>query len=247
MNLRELIYKGFRLEFPNSEPLRNPDQGLQYLITDEGNMVRQPETSTPDVKGFVVSESPQQKRARLFETMTINTNIVDLKGRILVANVPRKIDEIVSIMVKNKKTYQDVSGTWATPIRWFHIALIHRMEGNLNFNTYLGNGQILDRKTTIVPKGRGPFSSFKAGAIDAIELKKLDLVKDWSIGNTLYILEGFNGYGYSDWKGINSPYLFSGSNQYTSGYYVADSVYSSTTVSQQIGIALIYKKLLEIV
>ena len=92
----------------------------------------------------------------------------------------------------------------------------------------------------------GSFKSFESGAIDAIQYDKLDLVQDWSVGNTLYILEGFNGLGYDLYKGINSPYIWSGSNHYTSGKYIADSVYSKTAVSTQIGIALLYKGLFEV-
>ena len=59
-------------------------------------------------------------------------------------------------------------------------------------------------------------------------------------------MKGFNGYGYEDYRGIHSPYIWSGSNHYTAGLYIADSVYSKTAVSQQIGIALILKKLIEL-
>jgi lysozyme family protein len=58
-------------------------------------------------------------------------------------------------------------------------------------------------------------------------------------------LEGFNGYGYSLYRNINSPYLWSGSNNYTAGKYIADNVYSKTAVSSQIGIALLLKNILE--
>ena len=241
MGLRELIYKGFHLEFPNSKPLWTPEQGLQSIISDNGNIIK--EYTEP--QGIVIKETPQQKRERLFDTMVINKNIVDLKGRILVANVPEIVEMKVARMVRNKDRYERISHYFGNPIRWFHIALLHEMECTQNFNCYLGNGQPYKKKTTIVPKGRGAFNSFEAGAIDAIKYDKLNLIQDWSIGNTLYILEGFNGYGYELYKGINSPYLWSGSNHYTSGKYLADSVYSNTAVSQQIGIALLYKRLLE--
>lgn len=53
-------------------------------------------------------------------------------------------------------------------VPWEVIAVIHQRESSGNFNTYLGNGQALNKKTTIVPKGRGPFSSWEEGAIDAL-------------------------------------------------------------------------------
>ena len=189
----------------------------------------------------------QQKRKGLFDTMAINKNIVDKNGKIIVANVPSIIDKKVYSIIKNKDYYQSISGVFPTPIKWFHIGLIHEMECSQNFNCYLGNGQPLNKRTTIVPVGRGPFSSFKDGAIDAIKYDRLDKVTDWGIGNALYIFEGFNGYGYSLYKGINSPYIWSGSNQYTSGKYVSDGVYDKDAVSGQIGIALLYKRLLELI
>jgi lysozyme family protein len=219
--LRKFLYNNFKIEFPTSQPLKSA-----------------PAEKSP--------QSEQQKRECLFYSMQINTNIVDLKGRILVPNIPYKATEIARKIIDNKQRYLNIAHKFANPIKWFHIALLHRMESGGDFTTYLGNGQPLNKKTTIVPKGRGPFSSFESGAIDAIRYKKLDRVEDWSIGNTLYILEGFNGYGYEDYRGIHSPYLWSGSNHYTAGLYIADSVYSKTAVSQQIGIALILKKLIEL-
>ena len=58
--------------------------------------------------------------------------------------------------------------------------------------------------TTIVPKGRGWFPNFTTGAIDAIDLAGIDKVTDWSIGNVLYILEGYNGFGYEKYHNIPS-------------------------------------------
>ena len=184
------------------------------------------------------------RREQLFKTMIFNCNIVSLKGSVLVTDVPKKANAIADRIIANKARYLTVAHKFANPIKWYHIALIHQMEGEGNFNTYLGNGQSLSKVTTIVPIGRGPFKSFEEGAIDAIKLQGLDNKQDWGIGSTLYLLEGYNGYGYTDFKGINSPYLWSGSNHYVSGYYVKDGKYDKNAVSQQIGIALILKSLI---
>ncbi len=117
------------------------------------------------------------------------------------------------------------------------------MEAEQKFDKYLGNGQSLYKKTTIVPKGRGPFSSFNLGAIDALKLDRADKITDWSMGNVLYFLESFNGMGYSLYKGINSPYIWSGSNQYRSGKYIADNVYDKNAFIVQIGFVLLIKQL----
>lgn len=228
MNVREVLYNNFNLELPTSKPLWTPKEGLQAVQPPLGNI-----------------ETAQQKRLDLFNSMQINTNIVDLKGRILVANIPRKVAEIANEITSERKRYENIAHYFPNPIKWFHIGLLHQMECSLNFHCYLGNGQPYYKKTTKVPKGRGAFKSFEAGCIDAIKLDGLNNIQDWSIGNTLYVLELFNGAGYEKYHNTHSPYIWSGSNWYTSGYYIADSVYSTTTVSQQIGIGLIFKKLVE--
>ena len=58
----------------------------------------------------------------------------------------------------------------ATGVPWYAIAVIHRREADGNFMAYLGNGEPLNRVTHLVPRGRGPFPSFLAGAIDALRI-----------------------------------------------------------------------------
>jgi len=237
------IYNFFNIK--SSKPLWTVDEGLQSVIKDSGEIKQIPIVNPVDVKGFIPILSEQEKRKQLFDSMVVHQNITDSKGRILLSDVPGVIDRRTGMMLQNKLRYEAIAHKFPNPIRWFHIALLHEMECEQNFNCYLGNGQIFWKKTTIVPKGRGPFSSFEKGAIDAIRFDRLNKVQDWSIGNTLYILEGFNGYGYAKYRGINSPYLWSGSNKYVSGKYISDNVYSRTAVSTQIGIALLMKKLFE--
>lgn len=129
-----------------------------------------------------------------------------------------------------------------TGVPWQVIGVIHLREGNCDFGTYLGNGQSLSRKTTIVPKGRGPFASWEDGAVDALKNAppKAALNKDWSIGGTLDKLEEFNGLGYRQ-MGVASPYLWSGTDQYVKGKYVADHKYDPKFVDQQLGCAGVLK------
>lgn len=177
--------------------------------------------------------------------MVAKKSITSLSGNVLVASVAGEVDYLANRIMAHRARYQNVSGTFANPIRWYHVAVIHYLECSLNFNKYLGNGQSLYRKTTIVPKDRGPFKDFEDGAIDAIRLQGLDKITDWNIGNTLYLLEGYNGYGYSKYRGINSPYLYSGSNHYEKGKYVSDGKYDANAVSTQIGCALLLKEIFQ--
>ena len=113
-------------------------------------------------------------------------------------------------LLHGKPTYQQIESKTGVP--WWFVGLCHYRESNFNFDTYLGNGQSLARVTTIVPKGRGPFTgpdAFTNGALDALRLQGFIGANDWAIARTLYRLEGFNGYGYHG-KGVNSPYLYGG-------------------------------------
>ena len=127
-------------------------------------------------------------------------------------------------------------------IPWEFIAVAHNRESNGDFNTYLGNGQSLKKKTTIVPKGRGPFATWEEGAIDALLNAPPYAAKnkDWTIGGTLTKLEEYNGLGYARMD-KPSPYLWAGTNQYDKGKYVADGKYDPNHVDQQLGVAGLLK------
>ena len=63
----------------------------------------------------------------------------------------------------------------------------------------------------------------------------------------LYKLEAYNGWGYRDHHpDVNSPYLWSFSNHYKSGKYVADGTFSATAVSAQCGAAVLLKRLTQL-
>jgi lysozyme family protein len=124
-------------------------------------------------------------------------------------------------------------------VTWPHIAVLHRRESDADFDTYLGNGEPLNRVTRLVPKGRGPFTgpdAFEKGAIDALHLDGLDEVPDWRLEKILYYCEVFNGAGYAN-RGLPSPYVWGGTNQQRPGKYVADGVFDPNTMDRQPGCA----------
>ncbi|MFG1454717.1 peptidoglycan-binding protein, partial [Xanthobacter sp. V2C-8] len=67
----------------------------------------------------------------------------------------------------------------------------------------------------------------------------------WSIPRCLFEGERFNGFGYR-MRGVPSAYLWSSSNQYARGKYVADGVWSATAVDQQMGIAPLMVRLMQL-
>jgi lysozyme family protein len=80
-------------------------------------------------------------------------------------------------------------------------------------------------------------------ALDALRLKKLDQVTDWSVPHMLFLLEGYNGFGYRR-RGVPTPYLWSFSNLYESGKFVLDGKFDPRAVSKQCGAALMLKAVL---
>lgn len=145
-----------------------------------------------------------------------------------------RLSAAVAVIVKNRARYEAIEKEVGVP--WWMVGVIHMRESSCDFKTYLGNGEPLSRVTRLVPAGRGPFASWEAGAVDALELQGFHNVKRWDLATCLFQLEAYNGWGYHN-KGAPSPYLWSFSNQYAAGKYVADGKYSPSTVDPQPGAA----------
>lgn len=149
----------------------------------------------------------------------------------------------VKTAFRGRERYESVSEKSLVP--WQVIASIHLLESGGDFAGILHNGESIigtGKKTRLVPKNRGPFDTWEGAAIDALAIKKQP--KEWTIENTLYYLECYNGTAYlRDSKKPHSPYIWSFSNHYIKGKYVADHKYSATAVSKQCGAAVILKEL----
>ena len=152
------------------------------------------------------------------------------------------------LLLNGKPRYQEVERRTSVP--WWFTGLCHYRESDFDMATYLGNGQPLNRVTTIVPIGRGPFATFEDGAVDAYTIEGFLHAVDWSPARVAYRLKGFNGYGYHQF-GVNSPYLYGGSTIYgppeaRGGKYVADHDFRQGVVDTQLGTLVILKKLIEL-
>lgn len=123
------------------------------------------------------------------------------------------------------------------------IGVIHLRESDLDFGAHLHNGdKPLSRPTRHVPRGRGPFESFEESAVDALSMEGAKGITDWSIPRQSWFLEKFNGFGYQHKAGGN-PYLYGGTNEYTSGKFVSDGVYDPSFHDPQLGVMAILKQL----
>jgi lysozyme family protein len=131
-----------------------------------------------------------------------------------------------------------------TGVPWWFTAVVHEREASQKWNTQLGQGDPLNKVSTHVPKGRGPFNTWEEGAIDALTNTAPYAAKnkDWSVGGALAMLEKYNGLGYFN-KGLPSPYIWAGTNQYVRGKYVQDGVFDSNFVDKQLGCAGLLDKM----
>lgn len=155
------------------------------------------------------------------------------------------------LILKHKTVYVETQRRTGVP--WWAVGIMHLREaGPADVGRWKGvlhNGQAIvgtGRKTTIVPKGRGPFTSWQDAAYDAlVTLKHFDQIKDWTPERVAYVLETFNGFGYRN-KGIPSPYLWGGTSVQKRGKYVRDGVYDPNTMDTQIGGMAVLKELMKL-
>lgn len=157
-------------------------------------------------------------------------------------------DAIAAKIVSNQGRYAAaVSGT---AIPWWFIAVVHAMECSLRFDQHLHNGDPLTARTVRVPSGRPaagpPPFTWEESAQDSIVYESLDKVADWGLASVLFNWHRYNGIN-NEYKkrGIPTPYLWSGSQHYTKGKYVADHEFDPNAVSGQAGAAVILKALVD--
>jgi lysozyme family protein len=163
---------------------------------------------------------------------------------------PRRgdVDRVLAKIEGNRRRYVAVERKLGIP--WYVVGVIHNMESSLRFDAHLHNGDPLTRRTVREPPGRpargSPPFNWEESAIDALTMRRLDRWKDWSVGGSLYQLEAYNGWGYRlHHPHVLSPYLWSFSNHYASGKYVADGTWSDRAVSQQCGAGVLLRRLAE--
>jgi lysozyme family protein len=180
----------------------------------------------------------RQSYAKLWKAMEIPA------GRRLLAT-----DARVHAIATGKPRYDQVAN--ATNVPWYVIGMIHEMEGGLNFATHLHNGDPLAHRTVQEPAGRPPTGvppfQWEESAIDALTLQGFPAVKLWTIERIAYQLEAYNGWGYrSRSTGVNTPYLWSATNNYQKGKFVRDGVFDPNAVSGQIGAMALLRRLIDI-
>jgi lysozyme family protein len=142
-------------------------------------------------------------------------------------------------ILANVKRYQFVQKETGVP--WQLIAAIHGLEASFGFGACFANGDPLNKVTTHVPKGRGPFLTWEASAIDELKRHHTDAIDHWTIPLCLQFAERWNGLGVlNKHPGFYSAYLWSFTNLYKGGKYVADGVWDAKAISKQVGVAAVF-------
>jgi lysozyme family protein/peptidoglycan hydrolase-like protein with peptidoglycan-binding domain len=174
-----------------------------------------------------------------------------LWSTVTVIDIP-STDKVVSKIMQNKAIYEEAqkgSGIW-----WPVIAAIHNLESSLSFKGHLHNGDPLTSRTRNVPAGRpidgNPPFTWAQSASDALAIKHTDEVDFLDTPEEiLWYCERFNGWGYQLGAGQRttpakrSPYLWSKTNHWQKGKYVADGSFDPNANSEQVGVAAILKRL----
>jgi len=135
-------------------------------------------------------------------------------------------------------------------VPWYLIGCIHYRESNEQDkplgDTYLGDGESLRHRSTRVPKGEpkispGPPFGFQEASVYAIA-KHLKHTGHWQLRTILEAALEWNGNGYLK-HGVNSPYLWGGSQYYDTGYFIGDHNYRGGERDKSMGIACILKEM----
>jgi lysozyme family protein len=150
----------------------------------------------------------------------------------------------------NQDQYKKVMQRTGVP--WPIVGIIHSLEADCNLKLHLHNGNPLTARTRDEPSGRPPTGAppfdWVDSAVDALTMPNhfLDTVRSWPVERIAYELEKYNGFGYRlQNTGVNTPYLWSFTNQYTKGKFIADHVFNPNKKSDQAGAMALLKVLMD--
>jgi lysozyme family protein len=230
-------------------PIPSPEPQTEPPV-DEPVKLPEPEANLPDPVAVDPPPEPEPDKplSKAKDYATLRDEYGRLYRKLSVRETrSESVDWHLAMIRKSKARYESVGEQTGVP--WYFIAVTHGLEASFNFRAHLHNGDFpLSSRTRQVPAGRPtkwlPPSDWESSARDALRLLGFTGQKDWSLERTLYRLEAYNGFGYRGY-GVPTPYLWSFSNVYDRGKYVADGKFSTTARSQQCGAAVMLKMLAE--
>jgi lysozyme family protein len=174
--------------------------------------------------------------AEVYEQHVLKSSTLDVG---LTESQQRDMEVFIGNWEQNRSRYETVASQTNIPAPL--IAAIHWREASGNFNTYMHQGDPLGKPAVNWPSNIPIFHRWEDAATHALNMKRsiqnqVELTEETTnIAAISTYSEVYNGLGYF-YKDRNSPYVYSGTNQYSSGKYVSDGTYSPTTVDTQLGI-----------
>ncbi len=177
------------------------------------------------------------------ETVEEKYNIPDFEIN-LTDEQKASLDSFLQNWAENKDIYEQVASKTNVPAEL--VAAIHWRESGGNFNAYLHNGTKIGEALDTI-NGPKVFYSWQDSALDALTNyggNPDNIIQD-DFQSYCDYAEHYNGMGYSKYHDMNSPYVWAGTNLYTSGKYVQDGSFDPNTVDRQLGVAVMLKTLLE--
>jgi len=146
------------------------------------------------------------------------------------------LSEAVALILEGRQRYEGV--VEGATIPWVFPALLHHMEASCSFERSIRDGSLWRDKQHLSWEDDARMALF-------MKLPSALFEQVWTLGFLLKRYEMWNGLGYAR-KGIESPYLWSGSNHGVGlGKYTQDGFYDAQAVSKQYGAAVILKALVD--
>ncbi len=139
---------------------------------------------------------------------------------------------------KNSSRYETIETATGIPAEL--VAAIHWREGSGDFNRCLQDGTKVGSPIQSPVDNGKVFNSFEESAISVFSdpYFSSSSIIEGDYDTYLNFAEKYNGFGYKN-NGLVSPYVYAGTDQYTSGKFVADGSYDPTCVDQQPGVAVL--------
>lgn len=154
------------------------------------------------------------------------------------------VDTVVRRMASREARYRTVTDPLGVP--WWWLAAIHELEHSGRFTTSMTVVDPIDVPPgQPIPNANIADSQWDDTARALLRSRGLASWRDWSVPGAAYQWERFSGFGYRS-HDVATPYLWSYSNQYTTGKFIRAGVFSPTTVSQQAGALVLLRRLIDL-
>ena len=153
----------------------------------------------------------------------------------------KAVSKVVAKIITNGPFYEEAE--LQTNVPWYLIGAIHSKEASCNMSKQIFNGEPWSKRTTLVPKGLGPWKSWLDSTMMSLNQYKN---QNWTLAKCLYFSEKWNGMGYRiKHPEVNSPYLWASTNLYSKGGYPSDGKFDENYVAKNPGVGAIIKYISE--